>query len=288
MDEETRKEKGKTMKNKPTPEQAAAAKEIMMGDGAPACLFISEEARAEARSKVTIDTSKKETKPEAATTKETKPMMTFTNNTRGMTQMTEAKQYAEMSTNELVAKFNELAASPAGAAAGAKTVKRFADHDTAVKRVMTLYSALNNKVESETANPQPQTKATEMTTATKATTAKKATKATTAKKASATAAPTKAAKSENGSTNKIAAQFGARVGTVREKLLIALHDNYRKMVPVSTLIKAAYGKSDPEYQGALMMSLKGAQKTIEENKLPFEIKKGKTEEKEITIGLYPA
>lgn len=92
---------------------------------------------------------------------------------------------------------------------------------------------------------------------------------------------------KEGSANKLAAEFGARVGSFREKLLIALDENYKKMVPVPELLKATYGSKNIENAGALTMVLKGAQTMIEKNELPYTLKKEKNEAKEISYGLFP-
>lgn len=88
----------------------------------------------------------------------------------------------------------------------------------------------------------------------------------------------KAAKApKEGSENKRAAEFGARVGSYREKLIIALDASFKKMVPTEELLKAVYGSKNTENTGALTMVLKGAQTMIEKNKLPYLLKKEKNE-----------
>ena len=110
-------------------------------------------------------------------------------------------------------------------------------------------------------------------------------------KAKAATKPAKvagAAKTEKAvSENKLAAEFGCRVGSFREKLIIALDENYRKFVKTDDLLKAVYGSKNNENAGALTMVLKGAQTMIEKNKLPYELKKEKNEAKEISYGLWP-
>lgn len=91
---------------------------------------------------------------------------------------------------------------------------------------------------------------------------------------------------KEGSTNKLAAEFGARVGSFREKLIIALDESYRKLVPIAELLKAVYGSKNNENTGALTMVIKGAQTMIEKNKLPYVLKKEKNEG-EISFGLWP-
>lgn len=108
------------------------------------------------------------------------------------------------------------------------------------------------------------------------------------KVAPATPKATKAAKEpKEASANKLAAEFGCRVGSFREKLIIALDDNYKKFVKTEDLLKAVYGSKNNENTGALTMVIKGAQTMIDKNKLPYELKKEKNDAKEISYGLWP-
>lgn len=115
----------------------------------------------------------------------------------------------------------------------------------------------------------------------------------TAKAAAKAAAPKsdtvrkpKAAPKE-GSENKRAAEFGCRVGSFREKLIIALDEHFEKMVSTDDLLKAVYGSKNNENTGALTMVLKGAQAMIEKNKLPYILKKEKDDAGKISHGLFP-
>jgi len=86
---------------------------------------------------------------------------------------------------------------------------------------------------------------------------------------------------------KIAAEFGCRPDTLRERLVNALHRRYRKQVASATLIKAVYdAHSKHASHGALMMIVKGAQGMIAKRKLPYVIKKERNDAGEITLGLY--
>jgi hypothetical protein len=106
-------------------------------------------------------------------------------------------------------------------------------------------------------------------------------------------APAKAAKEKvtkepaSASANKLAAEFGARPGSFREKLLIALDDHYGKSVALPVLLKAVYGSQNTENVGALGMVIKGALKTIEKNSLPYLLVKEKNAAKEVTYCLCP-
>jgi hypothetical protein len=90
------------------------------------------------------------------------------------------------------------------------------------------------------------------------------------------------------SANKLAAEFGCRIGSFREKLIIAFDDNYRKLVKTEDLLKAVYGSKNNENTGALTMVIKGAEKMINKSKLGYELRKDKNAEtKEISYGLWP-
>lgn len=187
-------------------------------------------------------------------------MMSLTTNTRGATQMQpkskesdvmSKKDYADMSGPELVEAYNKISGKP--------PIKKFKDRATALKRLAELQTAAAAK-----APPSPSVRAT----------------------ASATAPGTKS--TDKTSDNKLAAEFGARSGTNREKLLVALADNFKKQVPVLDLLKAVYGSKNLENTGALGMVLKGAEATIKKHKLPYLVKKEKNDANEPTIGLHPA
>jgi len=88
---------------------------------------------------------------------------------------------------------------------------------------------------------------------------------------------------------KIAAEFGCRPDTLRERLVNALGRRYRKQVASEQLIKAVYGaRSKHASHGSLMMIVKGAQSMIAKRKLPYVIKKERNDAGAITLGLYPA
>lgn len=162
------------------------------------------------------------------------------------------KDFADMTPAELVAAYNKISGKPA--------IKKFRDKATGLARMAELTSKKNAE------------KAT--------TTVKTVAAATAGKVAKAKAEP------KEGSTNKRAAEFGARVGSFREKLIIALDESYKKQVKTEDLLKAVYGSKNTENAGALTMVLKGAQIMIEKNKLPYTLKKEKVEG-EISHGLYP-
>lgn len=157
------------------------------------------------------------------------------------------KDYAEMSLVELANAYNKIS--------GKEPIKKFKDKATGLKRMAELQSA------------------------------KAAAKAVAPKLSEVVRRPKPAPK--EGSANKRAAEFSARVGSFREKLLIALDESFKKMIPELELLKAVYGSKNTENAGALTMVIKGAQTTIEKNKLPYALKKEKNEAKEISYGLFP-
>ena len=178
----------------------------------------------------------------------TQAMFSITTNTRGSTKM--AKDYAEMTGPELVEAYNKKSGKP--------PIKKFKDKATGLAAMAKL------------------------TTEAKATATVKSVAVATADKL-----PKAAKAPKEGSSNKRAAEFGARVGSFREKLIIALDENFKKMIPELDLLKAVYGSKNTENAGALTMVLKGAQIMIDKNKLPYILKKEKNEAKEISHGLYP-
>lgn len=195
-------------------------------------------------------------------------MISFTTNTRGCTKMSANLSFATMDGPTLVRAFNEMANSDTGKELSARTVVRFADTKTGIKRCEMLASSIRARKEGLSA-PEPRAAAKKPSPKAKAPAKEKTLGA-------------------NTSANKLAAEFEARAGTNREKLLVALDASYRKLVPLNTLLKAVYGSQNTENKGALMMSIKGALLTIKNNKLPYQIKKEKNAEKEISFGLYPS
>lgn len=176
-----------------------------------------------------------------------KAMITITTNTRGSTKMP-TKDYAEMSLVELAEAYNKVS--------GKEPIKKFKDKATGLKRMAEIQTAKAAAKQVAAAN-----------------------------KSDVVRKPKKEPK--EGSENKRAAEFGCRVGSFREKLIIALDENYRKMIPELDLLKAVYGSKNTENSGALGMVWKGAQTMIEKNKLPYELKKEKNDAKEVSFGLFP-
>jgi hypothetical protein len=73
------------------------------------------------------------------------------------------------------------------------------------------------------------------------------------------------------STSKLAAEFSARGGTFREKLLIKLEAEFGKQVPMKEMCIAVYGNDEKANVGPLKMCLKGAVASIEKDGLPYKI-----------------
>lgn len=183
------------------------------------------------------------------------------------------EKYTGKSLVDLVIAHNHMAESTIGKELKARPVQNFKSVEDGAARCATLESSILAR-----ASGFQEAKQSEGDT-TVAKKVKKAKKAKTAKKANGA--------SENLSANPVAAAFGARKGTNREKLLIKLADNKGKRVKRNDLLKAVYGSMNEENLGSLAMVLKGAQGTIVKNKLKFDIKKEKDEKtKEITFALH--
>lgn len=149
--------------------------------------------------------------------------------------------YKDMTGPELAAAFNVMAASKAGLALGSKVVARFPDTATGVKRCEALAKLVGT-------SSQVPTKSEKLTKTRK---------------------PVQASLGQQ----PIAIEFGARNGTNREKLILALHANFKKIVPVNDLLLTVYGVNDESNTGALMMVMKGVYAMIATNKLPYEVRK---------------
>jgi cytoskeletal protein RodZ len=114
--------------------------------------------------------------------------------------------------------------------------------------------------------------------------AKKATKATTGGKRGAPSGPR--GPRELPTEGTIPQLFGAREDSVREKMLKALSGkNLGKQVTREALATAVYGKATKDEWGPLSMTVKGAEKTIDDHGLKFKIVRG---EKGASYGLYKA
>jgi hypothetical protein len=180
------------------------------------------------------------------------PMISITTNTRGATKMVAPKDYADMNLAELAAAYNKISGKP--------PIKKFKDKATGLKRMAELKSK-PSPVKTEAAVNGV------------------------SKLSEVVRKPKKEPKES--SANKLAAEFGARVNTNRERLIIALDEHYRKMVSELDLLKAVYGSKNTENSGALGMVFKGMKTMIEKNKLPYVLKEEKNEAKEKSFGLFP-
>lgn len=186
-------------------------------------------------------------------------------------------EFANMNGPQLVAAYNKMAES-----LKLKPVARFSAHPVGVKRCQELAARMK------------ELPVTEIVPATTIEAAKKEESEVPKAKANVSK-PVKTAKKVIArkpksdvpdNRSKIAIEFDARAGTVRQKLLDELHANYRKMIDQNKLLKACYGSMNNENVGALNMSVKGALKTIKDKKLGYEIRKVK-DDKGVSFGLYP-
>ena len=131
---------------------------------------------------------------------------------------------------------------------GAKPVKRFATRAAAVKRIAAIK-----------AEASPATKA----------------------------KVKKEKKTKEEKRSKIGVEFNVQSGSNREKMLEALHANYKKPVTVRDLQKSVYGSVSGDNKGAVNMVMRGMFVMITKGKLPYKIVKEKNEQKEITFALHP-
>jgi hypothetical protein len=81
----------------------------------------------------------------------------------------------------------------------------------------------------------------------------------------------------------IAAEFGFRDGSSREKLLLSLWESNGKQVPLTTLAKAVIGTSSSTDE--LLSVSKGLPWRIKESRLPYEFRK-ETVDGKVTLGLH--
>lgn len=234
--------------------------------------------------------------------KEQGEMISLTTNTRGNTMM--EPNFKTLAGPQLVVEYNKMAESNIGWELNIKPVKKFSDTLTGIKRCEALALSIKTRKEGGAVEETAQTTNSEVsmsdenavapTEETPMTTPEKKEKKAKAKKTAKAAKPAKTEKkavATNGSgvkQEKIAVEFDARAGSYREKLLVTLHNGFRKQVTVNALLKGVYGNMNTENKGALMMVMKGALATIKKNRLPYQIKKEKNAEtKEISFGLYP-
>lgn len=161
---------------------------------------------------------------------------------------------SEMNGPQLVEEYNKLAALN-----GAKPVKRFASTAAGLKRIEALKEG---KV--KVAKPK---------------------KEKVAKEKKPKVAKVKKEKEEKRS--KIGIEFDVRSGSKREKLLEAMHSNYKKPLTGRELLKLVYGSTSEDNKGAVNMVMRGLDVMITNGKLPYKIVKEKNEQKEITFALHP-
>lgn len=152
--------------------------------------------------------------------------------------MSESQDFSKMSGPELVAEYNKRATG-----AGLKPVKRFADRESAVRRVKELVTNSIGGGSTATAQKVP----------------------------------------GGSGPSKVLEAFGARKGTNRELLLLALASHFGQQVKVSALLQKVYGSTNDKNKGALKMVMKGAYDMIKKGRLSYEIKREKETD---SYGLY--
>lgn len=81
-------------------------------------------------------------------------------------------------------------------------------------------------------------------------------------------------------------QFKTSVRKNRGKLLQEMHEHKNTQLSLGQLIRAIYGAANLGRRGAMQMVLRGLQKTIKEKRLPYIIKKTKSETGAISYGFY--
>jgi hypothetical protein len=195
---------------------------------------------------------------------------------------------------DYVTQYNELVteASAIGLNGYKAIATRFRDPATGAKRCEALAEAIEAhkaKIASgeltaappETADEEaPPVENQESKRMARTSTAKKAKKAAPAKKAVKTA-PKVADKPRTG----VAAEFGTREGTNREKVLLALYAKKNKPVALTEVAKAVYGKGDDENRLKVKAVIVGLNMMIEAGKLPYKPVEyeGRGEEATVTL-----
>lgn len=196
--------------------------------------------------------------------------------------------FTTMNGPQLVAAFNQIVGEVAAAGQPGllRKVNKFADVQTGIQRCEAAWSALVAALDSADAVQREEVSATapeaapvrveEPVMAAKKVRAKKAKTPKVAK--------VKTPKSAKKATNGIAAEFGCRAGSIREKLLLALHGE--KSVMLKHLMAKLYGNQSAEHRGPTIMVLKGLEGMIKKGKLPYSVVKTKDPDtKEISYAL---
>jgi hypothetical protein len=192
-------------------------------------------------------------------------------------------EFSTMNGPQLVAAYNQIVGEivEAGQPGAFRKVTKFADVATGAKRCEAAWSGLVAALDSAKAVESEEVSATapepapleEPVVAAKKVKAKKA------------KAPKVARAKTNGkAADGISAEFGCRAGSIREKLLLALHGE--KSVMLKHLMAKLYGDQSADHRGPTMMVLKGLDLMIKKGRLPYSIIKMKDPEtKEISYAL---
>lgn len=167
------------------------------------------------------------------------------------------------------------------------TTKRFATREAGVKRCEELYQSLCIK-KGEEYTPHPLKHEGEHDVATKTKTPKaKTAKTAKTKKAGAPKKPKAAKAPKAQDTNPISEACGVRRNTNRERLLLCLHANLGKQVPLGTALKATYkGSEEPSTNTPFLIIARDLPNILKRAKAPFEIRAEKDDAGKVGYGLY--
>jgi len=135
---------------------------------------------------------------------------------------------------DIVRTYNDLANSDRGKELNARTVQRFSDRNTAIKRIEALRSSIKAR-EKGLKMEEGKSKATQATTGLDS--------------------------------------FQACEGTNRMRLIKCLLENLNRMVPMDVLLAATYQRSADDMRGAIKAVLNGVRIMIDKHKLDYELKK---------------
>jgi hypothetical protein len=192
-------------------------------------------------------------------------------------------EFTTMNVPQLVAAYNQIVGEvvAAGQPNLLRKVTKFADTAKGIQRCEIAWSTLVAALDSAAVVEREEVSATAPVAAPERESVV-ATKKTKVKKAKA---PKVAKAKTNGKASEgVSAEFGCRAGSIREKLLLALHGE--KSVMLKHLMAKLYGNQSAEHRGPTIMVLKGLEEMIKKGKLPYSIIKTKDHEtKEVSYAL---
>ena len=174
------------------------------------------------------------------------------------------KNFQELSGSALVEAFNAMAASKEGVALGAKSVTRFSDTKTGVKRCEALASSIRAHREGQKAEAERDKKPA---------------------KGAVEGKPARAPAKEKPEPKKHDTNFGkVTKGSNRDKLLERLLAAKGEFLSRNDLMVAVYGVADKDHRGRLAMVLKGLGQLIASRKLSYKLETRK-EGKDTAVAL---